>query len=135
MTDSAYMEFLEEGSKYLRAAKGGIHRPAVFTDEILYNILAMSMEKCFMAILVYNGTLADNHTFTDLINSVKQVVPLNETLVEEILRLEKCQTICSVFDGYARKTPSHNDIKKMLSIVEEVECLAIQTTRESRSVG
>ena len=66
-----YEAFFDEGNKYLKTARGGVKRPAVFTTEILYNIIGLAIEKHIMAALMAKGCLADNHTFTDLVDATK----------------------------------------------------------------
>ena len=68
-----YTAFMSEGDKYLKTARGGVKRPTVFTSEILYNIIGLAIEKHVMGALMAKGKLADNHTFTDLIDAANQV--------------------------------------------------------------
>lgn len=112
---------MEEGDAYLKTARGGQKRPGVFTPEILYNLLAMAIEKHMMAALIFKGTLADNHTFTDMIHSAKELCPLDDALIEKLIELESYQEICPVFDGYNRKEfPSH-EVPVMVAAAEEVQ--------------
>jgi hypothetical protein len=48
-----WSEFVQEGDAYLKTARGGQKRPGVFTPEILYNLLAMAIEKHIMAALIF----------------------------------------------------------------------------------
>ena len=50
-----YQDFMTEGDKYLKTAKGGIKRPAIFTSEILYNIIGLAIEKHVMGALMAKG--------------------------------------------------------------------------------
>ena len=56
--------WLREAHQYLKAGKNEKKR---FDNSILYNLLAMSLEKFVMAILGYNLMLPVNHKFTDLV--------------------------------------------------------------------
>jgi len=113
--------FMEEGDAYLKAARGGQKRPGVFTPEILYNLLAMSIEKHIMAALIFKGTLADNHTFTDMIQSAKELCPLDDALIEKLIELERYQEICPVFEGYHRKEFPAGNVPGMVAAAEEVQ--------------
>lgn len=116
-----WQEFMQEGDAYLKAARGGQKRPGVFTPEILYNLLAMAIEKHMMAALIFKGTLADNHTFTDLIQSAEAVCPLESGLAGKLIELESYQEICPVFDGYNRKEFPVAEIPVMVAAAEEVQ--------------
>jgi len=116
--------FLEEGDQYLKAALGGLRRPQVFTPEILYNLLAMAVEKHFMALLTVRGTLPENHTFTDLVDAARQVVGLDADLEAELLALETFQNLCPAFDGYARTAPDTQTIDRLVAAALRVQSLA-----------
>lgn len=116
-----WSEFMTEGDAYLKTARGGQKRPGVFTPEILYNLLAMAIEKHIMAALIFKGTLADNHTFTDMIHSAEKLCPLDDALTEKLIALESYQEICPVFDGYNRKAFPIEDVPGMVAAAEEVQ--------------
>ncbi len=113
--------FMEEGDAYLKTARGGQKRPGVFTPEILYNLLAMAIEKHIMAALIFKGTLADNHTFSDMIHSAKELCPLDDALIEKLIALESYQEICPVFEGYNRKEFPSEEVSVMVAAAEEVQ--------------
>ena len=116
-----WAEFMTEGDAYLKTARGGQKRPGVFTPEILYNLLAMAIEKHIMAALIFKGTLADNHTFTDMIHSARELCPLDEALIEKLIALESYQEICPVFDGYNRKEFPTEEVSGMVAAAEQVQ--------------
>lgn len=119
--EEKWLEFMQDGDAYLKTARGGQKRPSVFTPEILYNLLAMAIEKHIMAALIFKGTLADNHTFTDMIQSAKELCPLDDALVQTLTELESYQEICSVFDGYNRKKFPAAEVSAMIAAAEEVQ--------------
>jgi hypothetical protein len=116
-----WAEFMMDGDAYLKTARGGQKRPGVFTPEILYNLLAMAIEKHIMAALVFKGTLADNHTFCDLIRSARLVCPIDEVVAAKLTELESYQEICPVFDGYSRKQFPAGKIAEMVHVAQEVQ--------------
>lgn len=112
--------FMDEGDAYLKTARGGQHRPAIFTPEILYNILGLAIEKHVMAALISKGTLADNHTFTDLIDATKQIGEIDETIADQLRKFESYQNICPVFAGYHRAEVSAEVIPEMIETADAV---------------
>ncbi|NNJ69974.1 MAG: hypothetical protein HKP10_01640 [Kiritimatiellales bacterium] len=122
MTD--YKAFMNEGDKYLKTARGGVKRPAVFTGEILYNIIGLAIEKHVMGALMAKGKLADNHTFTDLIDAADQVGGIDEPIAVQLRKFESYQNICPVFAGYHRTEPPAEAIPEMLETAEAVQSWA-----------
>lgn len=121
-----YQAFMDEGDKYLKTARGGVKRPAVFTAEILYNILGLAIEKHVMGALMAKGKLADNHTFTDLIDATKQVGEIDVAIAEQLRKFESYQNICPVFAGYHRTEPPPEAIPEMIETAEAVKTWAEQ---------
>lgn len=91
-------KFLELGREYEGSAKSKNGPMSKLSPVVIYNLLSMSLENYCMAMLTYHGTMADNHTFTDLVDSLERVCPLEESLKRRILDLERYQQICSFSD-------------------------------------
>lgn len=124
-SDLNWEKWLKNGDQYLRAATPK-KKVSVFTPEIRYNLLAMSLEGYVMAILDYHNSLPFNHTFTDLVFSLERVVPVNKSLKEKILKYENIQSICSI-DKYLRQPPTSSELDDLKQAVCEVGDIAHQT--------
>ena len=109
--------FLFEGGQYLRASRGKNGKPSKLANDIQYNLLALSLEKSIMAIHMVHNDLIDNHTFGDLINSVKAYIDVSPALRNEALDLEKTQTICNVFE-YSREMPSDQVVVRLAGVAQ-----------------
>ena len=116
--------FMDEGDKYLKTARGGLKRPAVFTSEILYNIIGLAIEKHVMGALMAKGQLADNHTFTDLIEATRQIGEIDKSIADSLRKFESYQNICPVFAGYHRAEPPTEAIPEMIATAEAVQAWA-----------
>jgi hypothetical protein len=121
---SDYTVFIDEGNKYLKTARGGIHRPAIFTGEILYNIIGLAIEKHVMGALMAKGKLADNHTFTDLIHAADQVGGIDDAIAVQLRKFEGYQNLCPVFAGYQSATVSLEVIPEMIKTATAVQVWA-----------
>jgi len=119
-----WQEFLEDGSKYLKTANGAFaKRKEIFTTEILYNIVAMSIEKFVMAALMRHGTLPYNHTMIDLVESMEETFPGAITDIREgLLQLDSYQDICDPYDFTIIK-PNMDEIPNMLDLAEQLQRL------------
>ncbi len=117
-----WQTWLKNGDQYMNAAtpKGKKSR---FGTDIRYNLLSMSLESYVMAILDYNGTLPDNHTFIDLITALELVMPIDQNLKGRILKYEGLQSICAI-DKYSRIDPSEEDIDDLREAIREIGRIA-----------
>jgi len=122
--EAHYIAFMNEGNQYLRTAIGGQKRPAVFSAEILYNLIGLAIEKHIMAALMAKGKLADNHTFTDLIDATNQVGGIDAAIADSLRKFEGYQNICPVFAGYHRAEPPAEAIPEMIATAEAVQIWA-----------
>lgn len=93
-----WKRWLEEGRQYEEAGASKAGSTSKLSPTVVYNLFSMSLESYCMAILDYHGTLADNHTFTDLMDGLEKVTSIEPELKRRILELEKCQQICAFED-------------------------------------
>ncbi|MBI4793000.1 MAG: hypothetical protein HY789_09835, partial [Deltaproteobacteria bacterium] len=69
-------EYLHEGDQYLTTARRAFaNQRQVFTAEILYNVIAMAIEKLVMGALMQSGNLPYNHTMRDLAEAMEERFP------------------------------------------------------------
>ncbi len=119
---TGWEEFLQEGDAYLKTGHGAYAKSrAAFTPEILYNIIAMAIEKLVMATLMKQGQLPYNHTMYDLVEAMDDVFP--ESLVdirEDLLNLDKYQEICDI-DHYNIIPPDSTEIPGMLNLASQLQ--------------
>ncbi len=114
--DDEWRLYMDDGDRFLRAAVAGSRkRKSVFTPEILYNIVSMAIEKHFMGFLLYHHRLPDNHTLTDLVDAVRLVEDVDESLSERLTRMDRFQQICALSD-YFREEPTSDDVREFLEI-------------------
>jgi len=119
-----WQEFLEDGSKYLKTANGAFaKRKEIFTTGILYNIVAMSIEKFVMAALMRHGKLPYNHTMIDLVESMEATFPgAIADIREGLLQLDSYQDICDPY-AFTIIEPNMAEIPNMLALAEKLQRL------------
>ena len=112
--------YIDEGDRYLKTATGGSERrPQIFTPEILYNLVAMAIEKHIMGYLMYHRQLPDNHTLRDLMDALRKLSDLDEDLYGKVVDMDRFQEICSVFQ-YHREIPKAEDIATFLDLGDQI---------------
>ncbi len=120
---STWQKWLREGDQYRKAAGNDSNRKPKFGVSIQYNIVSLALESYVMAILDYFNTMPDNHTFTDFVEALEKVIPLDPTLRERILRHEQIQKICS-FTDYVREEATSEQIRDFKDAVGQIAALA-----------
>lgn len=117
-------DFLKEGDAYLSTAFGAhAKKRRIFTPEILYNIIAMAIEKFSMAALMYHGALPYNHTMADLVQSLDEVFGKSlGDIGKALLNFDKYQEICDI-DAFKIVPPDSEDIPWMLDVAREMQLL------------
>jgi len=118
-----YRQFQIEGDSYLKVGRNARNRPGVFTPEIRFNVLSMSIEKHCMAVLMQAGMLPENHTFHDLTRSLDLVAPLEPETVAFLHRMDTVADICSLSSN-ARSIPEEQNLERLLAIAESMRDLA-----------
>ncbi|MCL7486725.1 MAG: hypothetical protein M8357_00940 [Desulfobulbaceae bacterium] len=115
-------EFLEAGNRYLHTAKGAYsNRRRIFTAPILYNIIAMAVEKFVMAALMRHGTMPYNHTMVDLVEAMEETFPgAIADIREGLLHLDTYQDICDPWE-FTIIEPAMDDIQAMLELAEKLQ--------------
>lgn len=117
-----WQNFRVEGLQYLHLAdKAFAKKKKAFTPEILYNLIAMAIEKLVMSALMHIGRLPYNHTMHDLAAALEEWLPAAVADMAEPLRaLDKHQEICDP-ESYTLRPPTMNDIGQMLILAHQLE--------------
>ncbi len=120
-------EFLHDGEGYLKAATAAYKKQKeAFTPEILYNLIAMAIEKFVMAALMQHGTMPYNHTMADLVEAMESTFPGKMTeLGTGLLEMDKYQDICDL-DGFKIIPPEPEKIPGMLDLAKQLHTLVTE---------
>jgi hypothetical protein len=118
-----WRDYVRDGEQFLQTANMA-HKKAkkTFSNETLYNITCMAIEKLIMAFLMKNGDLAENHTMGDLKNALQRHIGDIGELETELSYLDGFQEICDL-DSYALRSVDNGDILRILNIGNRVQGL------------
>ena len=118
-----WQDYLRDGKQFLGVARRAYtQKRRTFTTEILYNLVAMGIEKLVMAFLMKNGDLAENHTMGDLFLSLQKHLGDLPGYQEDFRFLDSFQEICDLAQ-YTRKIPDSKEMSRILVIGNRVELL------------
>ena len=118
--------FWSEGKAFLATAVAAYEKKKnAFTADILYNIIAMSIEKFVMAALMRHGAMPYNHTMGDLVEAMDETFPdAMGDIREGLVDLDKYQEICDI-DTYTISPPSMEAIPGMLQLANKLRSLVV----------
>ena len=121
---TGWQDFLTDGNGYLNTAVGALIKGReVFTPQILYNLIAMAIEKFVMAALMRNGAMPYNHTMRDLVEAMDETFPGSVAdLRDGLLTLDSYQEICDL-EGFSIAPPDMEKIPAMLDLAIGVKKL------------
>ena len=121
--ESEWQNFFKEGSQFLSLAEKGAKNRKKFNAEALYNLLAMAIEKHFMALFLYHNYMPEGHTLQDMLSAATQFIRVDMELIKGIAFMDSMQEICSV-DDFTKKAPTDDEIERMVEIAYQVkECV------------
>ena len=122
---TGWQEFLEDGQAFLQtAAAAHAKNRKAFSPEILYNIIAMAIEKFVMAALMRHGALPYNHTMQDLVEAMEETFPNACDFKEDLLRMDRYQEICDL-DAFKITPPAMTEIPFMLVVGNKLRDLVV----------
>lgn len=123
---TGWRQFIREGEQYLKCARNAAAQGReVFTPVILYNLTTMAIEKFLMGFLMYHGTMADNHTMGDILDSVERITGPQPQLAEDFRYLDSLQEICDL-DAFKRRDPRPEEIPQILACGAKVRAFTVQ---------
>lgn len=124
---SGWEDFWGEGKAFLKTASAAYaQQKKAFTTVILYNIVAMAIEKFVMTALMCEGKLPYNHTMKDLVEAMEEAFPgAMSDIREGLLQLDQYQEICDL-DTFNIAGPAMAEIPLMLDLAGRLQDLVEQ---------
>lgn len=112
--------YFDEGDKYYHTAinsHSGKGKP--FNNELLFNIVSMSMESIMVSLFLYKKMLPLSETVSGMIRELKDVVAWPDEFVKEVRWLNRFVHLCSL-DPTPMKIPNDEELVKVIAIATEV---------------
>lgn len=104
----------KDGIGYLNTLEKHLTKPSRFDNKLLFNLVVMSYEKMFSALLAHFETEALHHTQVAMF---KEAAEFDKTLTEEIKEtarfIQSFESICS-FDSKGYTTPTDEQLRRII---------------------
>ena len=109
-SDSLY----KDGIGYLNTLERHLEKPSRFDNKLLFNLVVMSYEKLFSALLAHYETEATHHTQVAMF---KEAQVFDDNLTEEMREtarfIQSFESICS-FDSKGYTTPTDEELTTII---------------------
>lgn len=116
-------EHISAGWKYLRTAGNGLARPSVFNNELVYQLIALAVEKLLVGIFQYHQKMPADHTLNGLVDELAQFCPLEAQLADGIKKMGRFDDMCPLIP-VNKIIPDDEDIRTMLDVGRQVAAFA-----------
>ena len=123
-------EFIHEGYQYLNTARNGSKRKEVFNNELIFNLIGLSVEKFLVGLCLEHGHMPADHTLAGIVVETHRLCPMEETLVKAIHMMDRVQDLCSL-DVKNSCIVSDLQIENLLAMNEQVAAFVNQNTKTS----
>ena len=119
--------YYEEGKRfYLTAHNSYKGKGKSFNNELLFNIISMSMERLLVSLLLYNNKMPLSETVSGLIRELGDIVSWPEELRKKVRLLNRFVYLCSL-EPTPMKIPNNEEMVEIMDIARELkELVAIE---------
>ncbi len=113
---------LAYGKNYLKSAKATFYSPTRrFDNDLLYNIISISFEQFMVGLLAHHDWIASSHLPMMLYREALDYEPeMGDSIKQTAILIGSFEGICSI-DDFGYKTPTDEQIEKMILGLEELE--------------
>ncbi len=113
----------QESLNYLKILEKALEKRSKFNNDLLYGLAVMCFEKQFVGLIAHHGFMAAHHMPLALYKDAHQYEPALTPEMKDTARLVgKFESICSL-DGFGYKTPTDEELKKMIRGMLEINKL------------
>lgn len=116
---NGWNDHILDGRKYLQTATKGLQRPEVFNNELIFQLVAMGIEKLIVGVWQYHRQMPADHTLSGLVEGLLGVCPMEAELVSRIKAVESMDDMCALTVSH-RLPPGDAQIEEALAVGEAV---------------
>jgi hypothetical protein len=122
---------LQYANGFYKTLSNSIHsEKSRFDNDMLYNLAVIAVEKYFVGLMARYDWNASHHMPIALYNEALTFVPeLSPNMKQTAILVGKFEAICSL-EGFGYRTPSNEDLEKMIVGIKEIKELVEQRIAE-----
>lgn len=123
-----WQEHITYGCKYLKTASNALARPAVFNNELTYQLTAMAIEKLLVGVWQYHRQMPADHTLDGLVDGLVKFCPMDKDLADGIKEAGRFDDMCPLVP-VNQSIPNDIEIKALLAVGQRMAAFAEQQIR------
>lgn len=125
---------LEYGVNYLKSAKLAFAAlPRRFDNDLIYNIISISFEQLMVGLLAHHDWIASSHLPLMLYREAEPFEPeMGDSIKKTAILIGSFEGICSI-DDFGYKTPTDDEIKRMVDGLSELESFILERVSDTNS--
>jgi hypothetical protein len=117
---SDWEDHITAGRKYLKTACNGPARPAVFNNELIFQVASMAIERLIVGLSQFHHRMPVDHTLSGLVAELAPICAMPNDLAERIRAIEVIDDMCSL-SPTPRTPPSQTAVQEILAVGREVQ--------------
>lgn len=114
-----WQDHINAGQQYLKTAHNGLKRPSVFNNTLIYQLVAMAIEKLLVGVYQYHHQMPVDHTLDGLVDDLTTISPLDQDLADRIKGFGRFDDMCPIIP-VGRHLPDDIEIKAVLAAGRQV---------------
>lgn len=122
-----YDKMIKEAESYFNSARRGFYNSKKFNEELVFNIITMSVEKFLVGLLMSKGIMPVNHVIKHLLEETEEHFTLNESIKKTLSVIDDYLYICSM-DSFTSKIPSKAELEELINATGMLKELAYDKT-------
>ena len=116
---SGWSAFVHEGHQYLKTARNGHQRKTVFNNELVFNLIGLSIEKLLVGLCLHRGHMPMDHTLSGIVSEADRLCPMGASLTTAVGMMNRVQDLCSL-DADSPCIANDDQIENLLAMNERV---------------
>jgi len=120
MEITGYDVMIKGADSYYASAKKAFYKEGKFTNELVFNILTMAVEKYLVGLLMSKGVMPMNHVIKYLLNETEEYFTLDKSVHHHLEKVDEYLYICSLED-FTKKVPDKDELENILSALETLK--------------
>jgi HEPN domain-containing protein len=127
MEIKGYDTMIKGADSYYNSARRAFYKDTKFTEELVFNILTMSIEKYLVGLLMSKGIMPMNHVIKYLLKETEEHFKLDKIIQKHLSKVDDYLYICSL-DDFTKKVPSKEELENILAAVEQLKAFTHEHT-------
>ena len=115
-----YDTMIKGADSYYGSAKRSFEKGTKFSEELVFNILTMAVEKYLVGLMMSVGEMPANHVIKHLLVEADGHFKIDESIIESLSKVDDYLYICSM-DDFTNRVPDKKELAIILEAVEKLK--------------